>query len=253
MCTGCSSRTLILNLLLVLAAGFVAGCTGRRWDYVALGDSTPDGYGVERSYVDYYAEFIEVDLDTEIEVHNFSRSGQTAATLLKRIKSDEDLCAALREAEVITVWTGWNDLGRPLDEFRGGTCGGKDNLDCIREAVGRLNWNLDAVLDEIVSLASPQDTLIRIGDTGIPFVATWQHHGWFETLQGPCYEVWREHLIEAAEARGITVVYTYHVLNGPDGDEKMGGIYLDDGVHFNDSGHRLVAELHRKAGYDYAP
>ena len=104
-----------------------------------------------------------------------------------------------------------------------------------------------------MALASPQDTLIRVADTGIPLVNTWQYREWLETLRGPCYEVWREHLIEAAEARGITVVYTYHVLNGPDGDDKIQGIYLDDGIHFNDAGHRLVAELHREAGYAYAP
>ncbi|MGD2148402.1 MAG: SGNH/GDSL hydrolase family protein [Anaerolineae bacterium] len=253
MCTGCSARTWRLVLPFVLVGGLVAGCGGNKWDYVALGDSTPAGFGVERSYVDYYAEFIELDLDTEVEVHNFSRSGQTVATMLKRIQGDEDARAALRDAEVITVWTGWNDLRNPLDVFRAGTCGGQDNLDCVREAVEVLNGSLDSALDEIVALASPDETLIRVADTGIHLVSTWQYHGWFETLQGPCYEVWREHLVEAAEARGITVVYTYHVLNGPDGDEKTDGIYLDDGIHFNDAGHRLVAELHREAGYAYAP
>ena len=229
------------------------GCTNRTWDYVALGDSTPDGYGVERSYVDYYAEFIEEDLDVRVEIHNFSMSGQTTTSLLNRLRTNDELRSALQDAEVITIWTGWNDLGEPLSQYRDGTCGGEDNLDCIQDAVEMLNRNIDAILDEILAVTSPQETLIRIADVGIPFVSTWKHQGWFETLQRPCYEVWRERLIRAAEQRGIAVVYTYYVLNGPNGDQKMEGIFQEDGIHLNEEGHRLVARLHREVGYDHAP
>jgi lysophospholipase L1-like esterase len=249
---GYLSRCRLVLSLLVLFSSLFAGCANRTWAYVALGDSAPAGYGVENSYVDYYAEFIEEDLGVRVEVHNYSRSGQSTSSLLERLRTNEDLRGALRDAEVITIWTGWNDLREPLSQYRNETCGGEDNLECIREAVTELNANIDAILDEILSLASPQDTLIRIADVGIPFVTTWQYQGWFETLRGPCYEVWREHLIEAAEQRGITVVCTYEVINGPNGDEKMEGIYLSDGFHFNEEGHRLVARLHREAGYEYA-
>ena len=47
-------------------------------------------------------------------------------------------------------------------------CGGNDNLDCIREEIPKLNTDIDSILDEILSLTSPQDTLIRIADTNIP-------------------------------------------------------------------------------------
>lgn len=248
----CLPRFRLAPALLVLFGGLVVGCASRTWDYVALGDSTPAGYGMEDSYVDYYAEFIEEDLGGRVEVHNFSRSGQSTSSLLNRLRTNEDLRAAVRDAEVITIWTGWNDFGEPLSQYRNETCGGEDNLECVREAVTALNANIDAILDEILSLTSPQDALIRIADVGIPFVATWKYHGWFEMLQGPCYEAWREHLIEAAEQRGITVVYTYHVLNGPSGDETIEGIHQSDGFHFNEEGHRLVARLHREVGYEYA-
>jgi lysophospholipase L1-like esterase len=232
----------------------MAGCTKNKpWRYVALGDSTPDGYGVDKSYVDYYGEFIEEDLDVQVEIHNFSQSGQTTGTLLKKLRDNEELRKAIREAKVITIWTGWNDLAKPLSQYREETCGGKDNLDCIRDAVAKINANVDAILDEILSLTNPQDTLIRVADVGIPFINTWTYQGWFETLQVPCYEVWRDHLVDACQDRGITVVYTYHILNGPNGDEKLEGIYQNDGIHFNAKGHRLIATLHREAGYTYAP
>jgi lysophospholipase L1-like esterase len=239
-------------MLLLSLAVAGAACTDRTWDYVALGDSTPAGYGVGESYVHFYAQAIEEDLDVRVEVHNFSRSGQTTSSLLSQLEANEELREAIRRAEVITIWTGWNDLGEPLGRYRANECGGEDNLDCIQEVVAELNAHIDAILDEILSLSDPQDALIRIADVGIPFVNTWTYNGWFDTLKGPCYEAWRDHLIEAAEARGITMVYTYYALNGPGGDRPVDpSLTQSDGVHFNEEGHRLIASLHREAGYTH--
>ncbi|MBN1452565.1 MAG: SGNH/GDSL hydrolase family protein [Anaerolineales bacterium] len=227
----------------------------KTWDYVALGDSYPAGYGAVSSYVDYYAEHIEEDLGVQVELHNYAQTGLTSSELLSQVRSDKELREALRNAEVITIWIGWNDFRESLAQFYVGTCGGEKNLDCMLESVTMLNGNIDAILDEILNLANPQDTLIRIADTGIPpiFLITWKQHGWFETLQESCFEVWRDHLVAAANQRDIRVVYTYQILNGPGGDERMKGIYQSDGIHFNDRGQRLIADLHREAGYEYSP
>ena len=126
-------------------------------------------------------------------------------------------------------------------------CGGAENLDCIRETVGQINENIDAILDEILALNSSEETRIMIADVGIPFVAKWKYHEWFGILREEAYESWRDHLVDAANERGIIVVYTYEVLNGPSGDQKLEGIYQNDGIHFNKEGHRLIANLHRDA------
>lgn len=248
-----SRLTLISSTLAIIF--FIMGCTEKRWDYVALGDSYPAGYGAERPYVDYYAEHMEADLGVRVEIHNFARTGLSSSELLGQLRDDEELREAIRDAEVITIWIGWNDFRESLGQYYAGTCGGPENLDCILESATRLNENMDAILDEILNLANPRDTLIRIADAGIPpvFMATWIQHDWFETLQESCFEVWRDHLVEAADQRGITVVHTYYVLNGPGGIEKIMGIYQSDGIHFNDKGQRLIADLHREAGYEYAP
>ena len=74
----------------------------------------------------------------------------------------------------------------------------------------------------------------------------------FHLLKGPAYEVWREHLIQAANRHGIHVVATYEALNGPNGDREMPPEYLQsDRTHFNERGHRLVADLYRSVGYEY--
>ncbi len=232
-----------------------AGCSKRTWDYVALGDSYPAGYGSERSYVDYYADHMEADLGVQVEIQNFARTGLTTSGLLSQVRSDEKLQEAIREAEVITIWIGWNDFSEQLGRYYNGSCGGEQNLDCIIEATKTFNENIDAILDEILTLTNPSETLIRIADTGIPliFIDTWGQHGWLDTLQKTCFETWRTHLVEAANQRNITVVFTYQILNGPGGDEILKGIYQSDGIHFNDKGQRLIADLHREAGYELAP
>jgi lysophospholipase L1-like esterase len=246
----CWKELQLFSLLAVLVCGLVGGCAGKGRDYVALGDSTPDGHGVSESYVDYYADFVREDLGVEVKVHNFAQSGQSTSSLLSRLRTSEELRQAIGDAELITLWTGWNDLRDPLAQFEADTCGGEDNLDCIRDGVAGLNANLDAILDEIVSLTGSRDVLILVADVGIPFVKRWTYHGWFETLQRPCYEVWREHLIEAAEERSMVVVQTYHALNGPEGNQPFpGDMLLIDGQHFSEEGHRLVARLHRDVGY----
>jgi lysophospholipase L1-like esterase len=232
----------------------LAGCGTKTWDYVALGDSYPAGSGVEKSYVDYFAEHIAEDLGVKVDVHNFAQSGISTTTLLNKLRTSSDLRDSIKSAEVITIFTGWNDLWSELEDFRREECGGEDNLDCIREEVARLKLDIEGIFDEILSLTSAQDTLIRVADYSILPIKSWQYRGVFDILREVCYEDWREHLIEAAEARGITVVYTYHVLNGPNGDQPMDeSITQEDGIHVNDEGHRLIARLHREAGYEYAP
>jgi lysophospholipase L1-like esterase len=241
---------LILTLAILLMGTLAAGCTDRICDYVALGSSIPAGWGVDKSYVDYYAELIEQDLGVQVELHNFSRSGRSTTVLLDRLRKSEELRDAIREAEVVTIWTGWNDLWKELELYGREECGGEDNLDCIREETANLKTDFDAIFDEILSLTSVQDTHVLVAETSIPVVKSWKYKGWFDTLQEPCYEEWRAHMVESAEARSITVAYTYHALNGPGGDEPVDGRLLQsDGIHFTEEGHRLVAELHRAAGY----
>lgn len=223
------------------------------WDYVALGDSTPAGAGVRDSYVDYYAEHIADDLGITIRTQNWAKDGQTSSILLDELKTNPKLRTALGEAEIITIWIGWNDLGLPLALYREDRCGGTDGVDCVREAVVSLNSNLDSILDEILSLRGPEDTLIRISDTFNPFVELWTEQGTFQLLCAVAFEGWRGHIIQAASERKITVVHTSAAINGPSGEQAASakGILQADGLHFNEQGHRLISQLHREAGYEY--
>jgi lysophospholipase L1-like esterase len=219
----------------------------QRWIYIALGDSTPAGFGVGgMSYVVYYADHIREDLGVEVNIRNFARSGETTGALLEALRGHAALRDTLGEAQVITLWTGWNDFWPVLSQFM---LGGEVNLALIHHAVQSINANFDAILDEILSLKASERTIVRIADGGNPFVDDWAARGWLEKLQDPCFEAWRVPLVEAAKSRGFGVVHSYHAINGSTGIERRGDIFQEDGVHFNQAGHKLLAALHRQAGY----
>ena len=215
--------------------------------------SYPAGFGVEKSYVDYYAEFIEQDLGVQVEVHNFAKNSQTVTLLLHYLINDQELRAAIMEAEVITIYTGFNDLTIPLEKYRREECGGDDNLDCIREEVLKINSDYDSIFSEIQKLSGSQDTLIRIANYHIPVVASWQYKGWFDILLGPAYNDWRNHLEQISEDYGFSIIDTYHALNGPAGDQPFDDsiVLSDDRTHMNDEGQMIIAQLHREAGYEF--
>jgi len=231
------------------------------WDLVALGDSTAAGVGVPSadSYVQVFAGFIEQDLGVTVNVHSYATdSRRTVADWARMVQSHETLRDDLRNAEVITMWLGAHDLLLAVGRGRGGPCyprAGEADLDCFREMTDRMQEAFDLLLSEIVALASPAETLILIAEIGIPppMVAAWEEDGTFALLKRPAYDVWRDHLIQAAEKHRVHVVPTYEVLNGPNGDRRTPAEYLQsDGIHLNAKGHRLMAEIHRSVGYEYS-
>lgn len=231
------------------------------WDLVALGDSTAAGVGVSSadSYVQIYARFIEQDLGVSVNVHSYATgSRRTVADWAGMVQSHEALRDDLRNAEVITMWLGSHDLLLAVGRGRGGPCyprAGEADLECLREMTDRMQEGFDLLLSEIVALASPAQTLILIAEVGIPppMVAAWEEDGTFALLKRPAYEVWRDHLIQAAEKHRVHIVPTYEALNGPNGDRPTPAEYIQaDGIHLNAKGHKLIADVHRSVGYEYS-
>lgn len=229
------------------------------WDLVSLGDSTPAGAGVgsNQSFVYIYAGYIEEDLGVPVTVHNYATGGlRTVADWVEVVRSNKELREDLRNAEVITIWLGSHDLLRAAGIGRGGPCyprAGEIDLDCLQAMTDRMRKGFDSLFAEITALANPDETLILAAELGIPppMFRAWIEDGTLDQLKGPAYEVWRDHLIQAAGRHGVRVVATYEVLNGPNGDQETPPEYLQpDRTHFNEQGHKLVADLFRGAGYE---
>jgi len=210
---------------------------GAEWDYVVLGDSRTWGFP------DYYAAHIEADLGVKVTVHYWSRDGQMSGSLLLLLRNNQELRSDISEAEVVTFF---GNAGR-------GYCGGIDTEDCFGQTLTDFRANLDAIIAEILSLRSTSDTIIRTMDWFHPCVKENKEDGIFEECKR-CIEALNEQIVQAASEHNIPVVRTHPVFNGPDGDEdaREKGYVQADGLHHNEAGRVLIADLHRELGYEYA-
>jgi lysophospholipase L1-like esterase len=131
------------------------------WNYVALGDSLAAGVGARQGYVDRYAEYLREDTGARVKVTNLGVSGQTSPQLLRALRNDPSTRRALRGAEVVTYNIGINDLGQASGSYEAETCGGAQDERCLHAAVMELDENWNAITEEILSLSSPDKTIIR--------------------------------------------------------------------------------------------
>jgi lysophospholipase L1-like esterase len=203
-----------------------------RWDYVALGDSLAAGVGARRGYVPRYAEHLQSDTGARLRVINRGLSGQTSTQLLHSIRNDPEMRKALGGAEIVTINIGLNDLGQARSSYRSGTCGGPQNEACLREVVDRVERNWDAIISEISTLRSTENTIIRTVGLGY----TPRSEGVF----GPYLDRVTRHIASSAADGGIPYVEVRLA------DEGMS----EDGLHPNDEGYQVIAEQLRSLGYE---
>jgi lysophospholipase L1-like esterase len=208
------------------------------WHYVALGDSEAVCCGL-RSYPQYYAEFIEQDLNVKVNLRNFGGAG-TSDELLERLGT-EPYQDAISEAQVVTIVITMNDL---LSCPQG-------NRECAEERLTTAMANYAAILEEILALRSTSDTIIRAQTYDNPFVNRWKEQGVLEERKS-MLDRWNQRIIEIATKYDIPVARVYQDFNGPDGDQDPGGkgYVSTDGLHNSDAGVRRMAELLRELGYE---
>jgi lysophospholipase L1-like esterase len=202
------------------------------WDYVALGDSLAAGVGARRGYVDRYADHLREDTGARIELTNLGVSGQTSPQLLRSLKNDASTRRALRGAEVVTYNIGINDLGQARDPYEAGTCGGAQGERCLRTAVEEFEGNWDAITGEILSLRSPDETIIRTAGLG------------YTPRAGKGFEPYLKQVNRHVDASAAESSIPYAEVSL--GDEGLG----PDGLHPDDSGYEAIAGRLQRLGYE---
>ncbi|HFI2446959.1 TPA: SGNH/GDSL hydrolase family protein [Streptococcus suis] len=91
--------------------------TNRRFRYLALGDSLTEGVGDltgQGGFVPLLAQSLTNEYGYEVAYQNFGISGNTSNQILKRMKEDKDLKLALKQANLLTVTVGGNDLRKVI-------------------------------------------------------------------------------------------------------------------------------------------
>ncbi|HFU3729464.1 TPA: SGNH/GDSL hydrolase family protein [Streptococcus suis] len=89
----------------------------RKFRYLALGDSLTEGVGDvtgQGGFVPLLAQSLVNEYGYEVDVQNFGVSGNTSKQILKRMKENEELQQALKEADLLTLTVGGNDLRKVI-------------------------------------------------------------------------------------------------------------------------------------------
>ena len=222
--------------------------TAAVWDYVALGDSLAAGTGASHEgYVDRYAAYLEADTGAQVSVTNLGRNGQTSSDLLHALRDDPSWQRAVGEADVLTVNIGLNDLGRAAEAYENGTCGGDDNQDCLRKVVETVEGNWNAIIAELLSLRSTNDTIIRTAGLGYtPYLDTEEPPDGGSGGEPNSFRVFKPYLDQvnrqlATTASDNDILYS---------EVRLGSVYISqDGVHPNDEGYEVIAGRLRELGY----
>lgn len=229
---------------------------GAELSYVALGDSLATTFpAASAAYPTLYGEATAEALGQSVEVVNEAIVGITSEELLAIVRSSR-VQEELAEAEIVTVNIGTNDF-RPAEDatLRGG-CVAKGDLGCHEKALEGVKKNFEAIVQEILSLRSPSDTVIRIVDNFNRFVdndyyaRTSLPKNYSETIR-PIYQEWNEFTCDLARSNDIPCVSLYEAFNGPRGTKSpyQAGLLVSDGQHLSDKGHEAVAAELEEVGF----
>jgi lysophospholipase L1-like esterase len=125
--------------------------------------------------------------------------------------------------------------------------------------VAKLETNWDAITAEVLELRSTRNTIVRTMDIQNPYVRTdkisdtWQNDGGmndFDVFKSYVDEV-NYHIATTSYTAGVSYAEVYLAFSGTTDDEdpKSKGYLSFDGVHPNNTGHRIIAGELWKLGY----
>jgi hypothetical protein len=211
-------------------------------DLVIFGDSTLWGVG------DYYAAYIQEDLNEPVRLHDMWQGSMSAVALLDKLKENEMVRDTVREAEIVVYF------GNPIGSATG-------DWQCIVEPYSVTNCSpetfagyretLEEIVAEIFALREGFPTVIRATDFYIPILSLWREAN-IEADCTHCIDNMNEAVQQAAEAHHVPVAHVFDAFNGPmhDEDPRDKGYIGPDGVHTTELGRITIATLLRELGYD---
>jgi lysophospholipase L1-like esterase len=166
--------------------------------------------------------------------------------VLSQLRDNKLLRLQVSQAEVVMY------RGNPLNYvMRIGTGSDNDKYDCSPQAVSAYKAEHKAVIAEIFSLRKGLPTIIRVYNLQTPWYRLWKEWGKYDEYRG-CVAAFNAAIQQAAQEHGVPMADVHLAFNGPNDDEDPNDKgYLYDGVHENDMGSKVMADVFRKLGYAY--
>jgi lysophospholipase L1-like esterase len=224
---------------------------------VTLSDSALGlGGGVLAAQV--YADLMAADLGVRIKITPLFYGGSSSGYVLDRIRSIPEVRAAISSADVIVFdvpigelkdlcpWDGTHYQPAPgtADEYAA----------CGATMVEGYAANATAIMDEIVSLRSPSDALIRTTNLWDFFYPRFQQLG-LRDVTHQIYTNVNATLASAAADHGIPMADARRAFMGANGtdDPVAAGYIQTDELHVTQLGADRLGQLLFDLGYDKAP
>ena len=213
----------------VSAGSEPSASNGPGLSYVALGDSWVEGAhcGGCRTFAGLYADGLEVLTGEPVEFIDLTGDRTTDSTaLLESLRTDDEIRTAVANADVVLIATGPNEGSVTTEPLAAGTCGGPDNLECVRTLGERWAANFDLSLEEIEQLRDGKPTAVRLVNaanilTSVPSIAAelGLEEGFASTAFALNFELLTQAVCDAAGAHDAQCVDVRPILNGPNLDQ----------------------------------
>lgn len=182
--------------------------------YVALGDSlaagqTPyqleDGQAnYEKGYVDYLVDYLQQQ-NYQVKLNNFGKSGYTTSDILIEISNTSEQREAIKQADVITINAGANDLLKgALDRSAE-----KVDYEKAKEILTTISQNMQTILTEIKSLNPDVDVYVMGYYNAFPYLDS-DHQAYLPILLA--LSMLNSTLEATTEKLGVTFVPTFDAI-----------------------------------------
>jgi hypothetical protein len=200
---------------------------------------------------EYYSKYYQEELGVPITVYDKSRASNPSSQWIRYIGDDTELRELISMAEIIAFNI---PLSNPI---MGGACF-RPSVEleegCFKETADEYAENTSQIIKEIKSLVDENGAMIILQSDFMPVNWWLEEDGLEDRIDFclECFDSYYEAQAAVASEEGILFIDVLHALNGEYLDENPADIELvgEDGIHVNDEGAKLIAELYQNAGFE---
>lgn len=206
------------------------------YHYTAIGDSLTTGFGAMpgNGFVPVYRRMSEVALRSFVAHTNLGINGLTTAELEERVRHNPLFRQALREADIITVSIGGNDLIRAAKAAAGHSV---SSADAFEQAFKEARKHFDRMMDRIYQIKGGEGRpyLIRIVGLYNPYPQLTAASAWVRRVNRQLAQY---------NSRVCGFADIYDAFSGRERE-----LLSIDHLHPNGKGYRVIAERLQELGY----
>lgn len=202
--------------------------------YVAIGDSLTVGYGAPSNsgFVDRYSLLAQRKLKRQVQLVNTGVNGAASGEILSKINKNKEIQNTLKEAQIITITAGGNDL---LDAAKPFFYQGETLY--LYRAVKSFHENIQKIIQVIKSTkkGSKEKFMVKLIGLYNPFPMVPEAAFWVKAFNKQ---------MEKVAKPPIEIVPTYQLFAGKEEE------YLyEDHIHPNQKGYEAIAKKVHQSGY----